>query len=74
VTVQAAIVVESGWLFVRGLMRIMTSKTRKSSGAFSKAGTFVQVDGLVADVPGNIPIDFLTLRGWRPMTPSAEFD
>jgi hypothetical protein len=74
VTAQAAIVIESGRPFIGGLMRIVTGKARKSSVAFSKAGAFVQVDRLVADVPGNIPIDVLTHRGWRPMTPSAEFD
>ena len=73
-TAQAAIVIESDWLFVRGFMRIVTGKARKGSVTFSKAGAFTQVGRLVPDVPGNIPIDILTGRGRRPMTRSAEFE
>jgi len=67
-------VIKSGRLFIRSFMRIVTGKARKSAVAFSKAGAFVQVNRLVADVPGNRPIDVLTFCGWRPMTSSAELD
>ena len=69
----AARIVECRRFFER-LVRIVTGKAGKSSAAFSKAGAFIQVDGLVADVPGIIPIDVLTDRRWRPMASSAEFD
>jgi hypothetical protein len=74
VTAHAAIIIESSRLFIRRFMRIVTGKARKSSVALSKAGAFVQVDRLVADVPGIIPIDVLPGGGWRPMARSAEFD
>lgn len=73
-TAQAAIVIESGRLSIGRFMRIVTGKARKSSAAFPKAGAFVQIDRLVPDVPGNIPIDILTRHGRRPMTRSTEFE
>jgi hypothetical protein len=74
VTAQTAIVIESGGPNLRALMRIVTGKTGKSPVTFSETSAFVQVEGLVADVPGNIPIDLLTRRCRRSMTRSAEFD
>ena len=55
------------------VVRVVTSQTGKHPTAVAEAGALRQVNGLVADVPGIIPIDSDSVRSGRTMTPAAEF-
>ena len=54
-------------------MRFVAGEAAERAAALAKANALAQVDGLVAHVPGVIPVDGHSLRRGRPVTLPAEF-
>src|SRR5215469_7147702 len=69
---QAFVVEEGSRLRRRGLMRAMTRQTGKLACALQKAATLAQVNGLMAHVPSEIPIEGDVSAGSHAMTAAAK--
>jgi len=72
VTFHAAAVIEGGRLFARRIVRIVAGEAAQLSLALSKTSALVEVKGLVPDIPGIIPIDFLAGHRRFPVTRSTK--
>ena len=72
VALQTLFVEECRWFRNSGFVRIMASEAGERAAAFQEATTLAEIDGLVANVPGIIPIDGVAFRGRRTMAGAAK--
>src|SRR5690348_7051639 len=68
VALKTLIVEECRWFRNGGFVRIVAREAGERAAAFQETTTLAEINGLVTNVPGVIPIDGVAFRSRRPMT------